>query len=96
MAEQLIDAKYKKYGELISQGNFKFVPFVCEAFGGISEPALRILRRLANDLQEKTKRCFSSIMASLQKCICVIIWKSVVESVMERAFWIKSNGFQQT
>ncbi len=86
-ADKQVKAKLKKYEDMIAKNEIRYVPFVLETFGGFPRPARDLLRRLAHDLREKSKRCFSVVMSRLQKCICVRIWKSAVEAVKERTFW---------
>ena len=86
-ADRQVQTKLNKYEDMVLRNTIKFIPFVIETFGGFCEQARNLLRRLAHDLREKTKRAFSVIMSQLQKCICVRIWKSTVEAVQERTFW---------
>ena len=94
-AEQLIKIKTRKYESLIQQNKVCYVPFVLEAFGGISGPARKIIKRLCHDLVTRTRRSYSVLMTTIQKCIVVRIWKSVVESVLERTFWKQRRGLDQ-
>ncbi len=90
-ADHLVKAKLTKYKDFIERGDIEFVPFVVESFGGISAPAREILRRIAHDQRTTKKRCFSAIMDRLQKCICVKVWKAMIEACKERMYWVRDE-----
>ncbi len=94
-ADHQVKIKMKKYEDFIARNEIKYVPFVCETFGGLSAAARKILRRLAHDLKDKVRRSFSVIMDRLQKCVCIRIWKSCIEALQERTFWECSEQYEE-
>ncbi len=90
-AAKLIEKQKKiKYADTIEKGEIEFVPFVVEAFGGISSEAMKFLKRLANDLRDRSRQSQSVIISNLMKCITVRVWKANVEAFNLRAFSVLS------
>ena len=86
-AAKLVEKQKKeKYAPLIEKGEVCFIPFVAEAYGGISAEAMKFIKRLASDLRDRTRQPASIIIANLMKCISIRIWKSNVEAFNIRAF----------
>ncbi len=88
-ADEMTRIKENKYKNFIEQADCEFIPFICETFKGIASKARDLIRKIAHDQKTRPKRSFSSIMARIQKYICVKIWKAVIEAVIERLFWVK-------
>ena len=86
-AAKIVEAQKKyKYAPTIAKGDIEFIPFVLEAYGGISTEAMKLIRRLASDLRDRTRRPKSIIMANIMKCLTVRVWKANVESFNLRTF----------
>ena len=78
--------KKSKYSDTIEKGEVEFIPFVVEAFGGISSEAMKFLKRLSSDLRDRTRQAQSVIISNLMKCITVRVWKANVEAFNLRTF----------
>ncbi len=88
-ANLVIGRKKKKYASVIEKGEIEFLPFVLEAYGGISNEAMKFLKRLSSDLRGHVRKVESVIISNLMKCLTIRIWKSNVEAFNLRTFSVK-------
>ncbi len=89
-ANLVIRQKKKKYGSVLEKGEIEFLPFVLEAYGGISNEAMKFIKRLASDLRGNIRKAESVIISNLMKCLTIRVWKSNVEAFNLRTFSVKS------
>ncbi len=81
--------KKAKYARTIEKGEIEFIPFVLEAYGGISTEAMKFLKRLSSDLRDRTRQAQSVIISNLMKCITIRVWKANVEAFNLRTFSVQ-------
>jgi hypothetical protein len=76
--------KIHKYENKIELLEVDFIPFICEAFGGIGHYAYTVIKRISWDLQSILHNPYYIIVNQLKRDIVMAVWKSNAKMINDR------------